>query len=174
MRTRTKRTAEEKAIYWAGVKEERAKRRKIADANIKVWRTKDYSNYYVGKYNGNFELVDVFSNRNQAVREIYPEIVDYLKWNAGMQRCMLAGLKFKGHFYKYISKKSYKVTKSFTKDLCIPVTTVSKRGKVTNYESIIRCATSNKLDHCFVSGLLDTGKVWKGKLAFYKTNSITA
>jgi DNA-binding transcriptional MerR regulator len=177
LRKNERKLAREKAIsakYWENHQKEKERRAEIARINQEVWRNKMYDYYHVGKYNDNDELVAIFSNRNQAVIEFFPDAKEYLSWNGAMQQRMLRGGKFQGFTYKYIEKhrsqfQEVSLTPDQNKLKLTPIIVVDTKGEEQEYTKMVDSALENDLDYSTLYAyLLDSGRLYRNRLAFYR------
>lgn len=164
------------------IKEAESKRRNIiATINLDVCKIKDYHNYYVGKFDERDNLLDVYKNRNQAVRHFFEEqgctkkeaISKYLAFNGAMYLTMIRGGIWKGHYYKYISK-DHELTinyQSFAIHTAanVPITVVDKTGTETQYFSIRNGCNNLNVPWEKMVYFLDKGKPYND-LYFYRNN----
>lgn len=163
-------TKTESEKYWKKFHENQSRRKVIAEINERVWKEKSYDDYYVGKYDKNNNLIAVFSNRNQAVREFFPEANDYMRWNGSLQQRMLRGGNWRGFSYRYIDKQHYDITVPVQNTLRLsPVIVVDIRGEEKEFEKMIDCSIMHDIDYSqLYTYLLDSGKLYKNRLAFYR------
>lgn len=156
--------------YWKNFHEDQTKRKSIAESNQKVWREKSYKDHYVGKFDKNDNLISVFSNRNQAVREFYPDPKGYLSWNGALQLRMLQGGNWHGFSYRYINKQYYPtIIEDQNNRPLVPIIVVDTKGEEKEYTKMIDCSLTHTVDYSqLYSSLLDSGKLYKNRLAFYR------
>lgn len=84
----------------------------LREVNQQVVAGGDYSNYYVAKYDSDFNLIGYYANRNQAVRHHFQKkglshksiILKYLTWNVSLRNAMELGRLWYGNYYMYMAK----------------------------------------------------------------------
>lgn len=147
--------------------------------NQKVIIQKNYENFHVAKLDNNGNIIDVYKNRNQAVRHYFQKkgfnknniILKYLQWNGALQQKMFAGMIWQGFYYMYVPKEQFPITIQMNGNFGIPVESivVDTKGVEKQFSSVTQIAMTYNIPLSTIHKYADTGKSYNG-LSFYRKN----
>jgi hypothetical protein len=138
----------------------------LSEHNRRIVKSGKLDEYHVAKLDQQGKILDVYINRNQAVRAHFKSknLTDkeiqykYLVYNGALYNIMLDGRRWYGHFYKYVSN-TLEPTEVFPTAEEHEYILVNSKGEETVFDKkkdiVIDMGVSMS---CIHTGFIDTGK----------------
>lgn len=137
--------------------------------NRSVYNTGNLKDYHVAKLDDNGEILEVFLNRNQAVRAYFKSqglgdkdiVTKYVSYNGALSNRMMDGCKWFGYRYKYVSN-SNPLSSMFSTTQDMQFVVVSEKGEEKLYKNRLDMVLELNMAVWQVrpsSGYIDTGKI---------------